>query len=451
MPYPSKPSLGTSYTAVEQSIGDGSFPGQELDVDLVALRDGVGELVDFVRLFARPDGKLANGSVTTETLAPSVLIGFDPPTPWATNTEYTTSSTVFEGYGFYLCLVAHTSGTFATDLDAGRWLLLADLTPAEGALIAGNNLSDLADAATARGNLGLGSMATANSGTGSSQYRTNAQNDARFVLTTDIGTSVQAYDAELAAIAALAVTDGNIIVGDGTTWVAESGSTARASLGLGTIATQESSNVAITGGTITTTGRVALGAELAEKVFALTGTTPVLDPANGTIQNWILTAASAPTFGAGWSHGESMTLLIDPASGFAVTWPDVVWASGAAPALPQNVYTTIRLRKLYGVWYGAVEVSAPPLGVRQTWQDVTGSRTAGTSYQNTTGRSIQVAITNAGTGTSFHVVSVDGAAWLNVAQATAGGLIRSAHFIVPNGWYYRASSLATSITWLELR
>lgn len=40
--------------------------------------------------------------------------------------------------------------------------------------------------------------------------------------------------ATLGAISALAVTDGNIIVGDGATWVAESGATARTSLGLGT-------------------------------------------------------------------------------------------------------------------------------------------------------------------------------------------------------------------------
>ena len=66
-----------------------------------------------------------------------------------------------------------------------------------------------------------------------------------------IGTNVQAYDAELAAIAALAVTDSNFIVGDGTTWVAESGATARTSLGLGSIATQASSSVSITGGSIT--------------------------------------------------------------------------------------------------------------------------------------------------------------------------------------------------------
>lgn len=47
----------------------------------------------------------------------------------------------------------------------------------------------------------------------------------------DLGVTLQQYDADLAAIAALAKTDGNVIVGDGSTWVAESGATARTSLG----------------------------------------------------------------------------------------------------------------------------------------------------------------------------------------------------------------------------
>ena len=47
-----------------------------------------------------------------------------------------------------------------------------------------------------------------------------------------VGTDVQAYDAGLAAIAGLAVSDGNIIVGNGSTFVAESGATARTSLGV---------------------------------------------------------------------------------------------------------------------------------------------------------------------------------------------------------------------------
>lgn len=50
----------------------------------------------------------------------------------------------------------------------------------------------------------------------------------------------QPLDAELTAIAALATTDGNFIVGNGSTWVAESGSTARTSLGLGSLATLSS-------------------------------------------------------------------------------------------------------------------------------------------------------------------------------------------------------------------
>lgn len=41
-------------------------------------------------------------------------------------------------------------------------------------------------------------------------------------------------DAEMAAMAQLTPTDGNYIVGDGSTWVAENGNTARTSLGLGT-------------------------------------------------------------------------------------------------------------------------------------------------------------------------------------------------------------------------
>ena len=46
-----------------------------------------------------------------------------------------------------------------------------------------------------------------------------------------IGTDVQAWDAALDDISGLAVTNGNIIVGDVANWVAESGATARASLG----------------------------------------------------------------------------------------------------------------------------------------------------------------------------------------------------------------------------
>ena len=88
-------------------------------------------------------------------------------------------------------------------------------------------------------------LAVADGGTGASDAAT-----ARTNLGLVIGTDVQAYDADLQAIAGVANTDGNFIVGNGSTWVAESGATARTSLGLGTIATQASDSVSITGGSI---------------------------------------------------------------------------------------------------------------------------------------------------------------------------------------------------------
>ena len=88
-----------------------------------------------------------------------------------------------------------------------------------------NNLNDVASVSSARTNLGLA-----------------------------IGSDVQAYDAGLADIAGLATTDSNFIVGSGSNWVAETGATARTSLGLGSIATQAANSVAITGGTITGIG-----------------------------------------------------------------------------------------------------------------------------------------------------------------------------------------------------
>jgi sugar lactone lactonase YvrE len=67
---------------------------------------------------------------------------------------------------------------------------------------------------------------------------------ARSFLGLAIGTDVQAYDAQLADIAGLTPTDNSFIVGNGTNFVAEGASTARTSLGLGTAATTAATDYA---------------------------------------------------------------------------------------------------------------------------------------------------------------------------------------------------------------
>jgi hypothetical protein len=79
-----------------------------------------------------------------------------------------------------------------------------------------------------------------------------------------------------------------------------------------------------------------------EKVYNLTGTD--VDPANGTIQKKTLTGAT--TLSITMSEGESVTLMIDDGSAYAVTWPGSVTFvnnAGSAPTLATTGYTVFSL------------------------------------------------------------------------------------------------------------
>ena len=141
--------------------------------------------------------------------------------------------------------------------------------PTGKAMLLFNNGTNVVDAVTHMSSLTLTTaLAIAQGGTGATTADTALDNlggttvgkgvfkaataaAAQQAMDTEVGVDVQAYDADLTALGGLAKTDGNIIVGNGTTWVAESGATARTSLGLGSIATQDSGSVSITGGSIT--------------------------------------------------------------------------------------------------------------------------------------------------------------------------------------------------------
>ena len=91
-----------------------------------------------------------------------------------------------------------------------------------------------------------------------------------------------------------------------------------------------------------------------EEVFAVTGTTPALSPTNGSIQTWTLTANSTPTAGT-WASGQSLTLMVDDGTAYAITWFSITWKTdgGAAPTLNTSGYTAIQLWKVDSVIYGA--------------------------------------------------------------------------------------------------
>ncbi len=88
-----------------------------------------------------------------------------------------------------------------------------------------------------------------------------------FLSTDDIGSAVQAHDADLDALAGLNSTDGNFIVGSTDGWTVESGDTARQSLGLGS--TETVAFAAIQLSTDTTITRASSGQIAVEGVRVL--------------------------------------------------------------------------------------------------------------------------------------------------------------------------------------
>ena len=96
----------------------------------------------------------------------------------------------------------------------------------------------------------------------------------------------------------------------------------------------------------------------------------------------------------------------------------------------------------------AIDQFAPDsVGVSQTWQDMSSSRTAGTAYQNTSGKAIHVAV-QLGTGTTYLQVSSDGSTYLSIANGNAS-TTAPASAIIPNNHYYKVVGSYTR--WHELR
>lgn len=240
-----------------------------------------------------------------------------------------------------------TTGVVTFTSNDGLGFVTGDLRGADGLgtgdLLAANNLSDLANIATARTNLGLGTAAT----TASTDYATAAQGALAdtALQPADIGSTVQGYDAGLAYL-------------DGLNFTNEATFKAGVNLEIGVDVQAYDANITTATNTQTLTNKTATALVLdggySEEVFAVTGTTPALDPSNGSIQTWTLTGNSTPTDSL--AAGESITLMIDDGTAYTITWPTTTWVNnaGTAPTLATTGYTVIALWKVSTTLYGAL-------------------------------------------------------------------------------------------------
>ncbi|WP_420012235.1 hypothetical protein [Tateyamaria sp.] len=125
-------------------------------------------------------------------------------------------------------------------------------------------------------------------------------------------------------------------------------------------------------------------------------------------------------------------------NGGAGTGQDVVWGDG------------LRVLK-DDVRFAGVSLKAP-LGNGQTWQNMRDRRTAGTTYQNTSGRAMAVAVGGWIASTDWTTFQVGPSASNLTDVATSG---RSSEWrqnvftVVPNGWWYRVPT-GRFRTWAEL-
>lgn len=110
--------------------------GNALDEEFDDIQLTTDEILANLALIQRDDGALSNGIVTpfslsTDTVA--LLSDWRVRGAWLTATAYTPLDFVTQSGIGYLCLVAHVSGTFATDLAAGKWTALSKVDSAASA------------------------------------------------------------------------------------------------------------------------------------------------------------------------------------------------------------------------------------------------------------------------------------------------------------------------------
>ena len=318
---------------------------------------------------------------------------------WVTSTAYELGDLVSQSGSTYICVVAHTSGTFSTDFSTNAyWELFSSIGASGGGtgdMLAANNLSDLDNVATARGNLGVPSKSGAETISGNWTITGSSfkfQEQAPLYWGTPPSYSFAIWSAN------------NLGGTDDRTWMVD----------------QTDQFI------IASTGTITVQNELFNKTSAsfnpdgaaslsYNGGVKLQTLSNGVEVTGVLRATSA---GGSWFADED-----DMASNS----PSKVCSQQSIKAYVDSKLTTSR-----------------------TWQDMKSSRSANISYQNTTGYEIVVNVAFNVSALRYFQVSSDGSTWVNVGRVIGNGQDHTV--VVPNNHYYRLDGSVVAIdTWSELR
>ena len=167
---------------------------------------------------------------------------------------------------------------------------------------------------------------------------------------------------------------------------------------------------------------------------------------------------------AGGNQLDETTLISTTAISAAATANNVIYSTTARTNLAYRVIGYVEsTQTTAGTWatapstiqgYGGQALSAlSSLGYGQTWQNVAASRANNTTYYNTTGKPIYVAVAMTSSGSTQPILATVNSIPFYGNSTTTAGTISSIEFVVPVGGSYSVTivSFSAITTWTELR
>ena len=128
---PQPPGYNRQYNLTEYATANPSAPynAAQHDAEFNAIEATLDQTLVNLTYIQRDDGPLKNGVVTTDSLSSAVAALLatgegELRGAWLTATAYAVRDVVTNSGSTYICVTAHTSGVFATDLAAGKWIAI---------------------------------------------------------------------------------------------------------------------------------------------------------------------------------------------------------------------------------------------------------------------------------------------------------------------------------------